>query len=83
MRLQSLWFQLTVNLLMSGNGKGGDVVPIVELYLSVGLIGLSMGVNSDLLCAELLTVPHRHKPLFEPGGRLSLFFTSSKHTSSS
>ena len=30
-RLRSLWVQLDVNVLMSGKGEGGDVVPRVGL----------------------------------------------------
>ena len=45
----------------------------VGLKLARAVKSLSL----DLLV--LLTVPHRHNKLFQPGGRLSLFFTSSKH----
>ena len=47
----------------------------VELKLALGAKILSL----DTLI--LLTVPHRHNKLFQPVGRLSLFFTSSKHAS--
>ena len=45
----------------------------VGLKLSLGVKSLSL----DVLI--LLTVPHRYNNLFQPGGHLSLFFTSSKH----
>ena len=34
-RWRSVWVQLAVNLLMSGNGEGGDVVSKVGLKIAV------------------------------------------------
>ena len=47
------------------------------LKFALGVKSLSL----DLLM--LLTVPNRHNELFQPFGRLSLFFASSKHASAS
>ena len=54
----------------------------VRLDMSRVVLKLAQGVKSVLLDLLIfLTVPHRHNELFQPGGRLSLFFTSSKHVS--
>ena len=73
------FFGSTLCCLVWLSGLIGDVrvdMSRVGLKLALGVKSLSL----DVLI--LLTVPHRHNELFQPGGRLSLFFTSSKHASS-
>ena len=82
-RLQSLWVQLSVNLLMSGKGECGYVELRVGLKLAVVVINISMRVSLDSFFAALLTVPHRHNPIFQLGGRLYLLFARSKQVSGS
>ena len=54
----------------------------VDLYWLDVKVGLKLAVCVkgsllDVLNLLLISFPHRHKALFRPGGRLSLFFASS------
>ena len=57
------------------------VACIVDLYWLDIKVGLKLAVCFkgsllDVLNVLLPSVPHRHKALLRPGGRLSLFFAS-------
>ena len=55
-----------------------------NVRVDMSRVGLKLALVVKSLSLDvliLLTFPHRHNKLFQPGGRLSLFFTSSKHAS--
>ena len=51
-----------------------------DLYGLVVIVGLKLAVlvygSLDFLKLLVLTVPHRHKALLQPGGHLSLFLAN-------
>ena len=54
----------------------------VGVDMSRVVLKLVRGVKClSLYLLMLLTVPHRHNELFQPVGRLALFFINSKHAS--